>query len=32
MAKTCKTVRCFEVLDLEGMMGDVENYLKSLKV
>jgi hypothetical protein len=30
MAKTCQTVRCFETLDVDQMMGDVENYLRGL--
>jgi ADP-heptose:LPS heptosyltransferase len=30
MYKTCKTVRCFEVLDLEPMVQDISAYLKSL--
>ena len=31
MAKTCQTVRCFEVLDVAQIAGDVENYLAGLK-
>jgi len=31
MAKTCKVVRCFEVLDVEKIAGDIQKYLESLK-
>jgi hypothetical protein len=30
MAKTCKVVRCFEVLDVQGIFGDIQDYLGKL--
>jgi heptosyltransferase-2/heptosyltransferase-3 len=32
MAKTCKKVRCFEVLDIGKIVGDIEQHLKSQKL
>ncbi len=31
MAKTCKDVRCFEVLNVEEMAKDIQQYLKTLR-
>ncbi len=31
MAKTCKTVRCFEVLDVENIASDIKLHLENLK-
>lgn len=31
MAKTCKEPRCFEVLDVEGIAGDIRLHLEKLK-
>jgi ADP-heptose:LPS heptosyltransferase len=31
MAKTCEKVRCFEVLDVEGIVGDIKRHLEELK-
>jgi ADP-heptose:LPS heptosyltransferase len=31
MAKTCKDVRCFEALNTDGIMGDVQDHLKTLR-
>jgi ADP-heptose:LPS heptosyltransferase len=28
MAKTCEKVRCFEVLDVEGIVGDIKRHLE----
>ena len=31
MSKTCKTVRCFEFLDVEKILADIRAYLKNLQ-
>jgi ADP-heptose:LPS heptosyltransferase len=32
MAKTCEKVRCFEVLDVEGIVGDIKRHLEEQKL